>query len=441
MAAVFPFHSLLVAIPLMSHHTFAYGRGEISFDVPDEAVLSVVRTQPFEPIAPSRVPEAVLQAVEHPIGLPALSSLVKPGQTVAFICNDPTRVANSFAFMPVLVDLMNRAGIPDENMKIVFALGTHRPMTQAEVVEAVGEDVARRLRHYNSISTVEGDFVDCGTTSRGTPVRIHKELCNVDHVILTGTIVHHYFSGYGGGRKAVLPGCAAMETVRINHSFMLDDNAALGVTRGNPCYEDQVEGVSLFARGRSLFLFNAVLDARHRFLKMFAGHFVQAHDVACRFVDEVYGAVIPREADIVIASCGGYPKDINVYQMQKTMVNAACAVRKGGVVILLAECIEGSGSSVLEDTFRRLKTPQAIRTALEKDFRIGANKAFAITRPMEKAAFILVTKLDKTLARDMLFAGAVETPEEALKLAESFVGEHPTIILMPEGSLTVPRLP
>ena len=248
---------------------FAYGRGTKTFAVPDEDVLAEVRTADFPVI--ENIPEAVLDAVRHPIGSPALEEIVKPGDTVAFICNDPTRVANSFDFMPVLVNELNRLGVPDANMKIVFALGTHREMTDEEIVAQVGADVAGRLKTYNSVSTRTEDFEYFGTTSRGTPVWINKELCNVDHVILTGTIVHHYFSGYGGGRKAILPGCAAMETVRVNHSFMLDEHAKLGVTDGNPCYEDQMEGVDLqrqigddlvgiHVRGRP----RPALDAVHR---------------------------------------------------------------------------------------------------------------------------------------------------------------------------------
>ena len=342
--------------------------------------------------------------------------------------------------MPVMVNELNRLGVKDEDMKIVFALGTHRAMTHEEMVEGVGAEVAGRLKMFNSLCNNDEDFEYFGTTSRGTPVHIHKELCNVDHVILTGTIVHHYFSGYGGGRKAILPGCAAMETVRVNHSFMLDENAGLGRTVGNPCYEDQMEGVALFAKGRSLFLFNAILNAKHEFLRMFAGDYIAAHKEACKFVDQVYGCVIPKEADLVIASCGGYPKDINVYQMQKTMDNAACAVRKDGVVILLADCEEGSGSAVLEETFRRLKTPERIKAELEANFKIGANKAYAITRPISKARYILVTSLDRQLAKDMLFTAAVDTVEEALEIAKQYVGETPDMILMPEGSLTVPRV-
>ncbi len=420
-------------------YDFAYGHGRMDFSFDDADIIKTVRTNAF-PVM-QNVEEHILEAIRHPIGSPALADIVKPGDTVAFICNDPTRVANSNVFMPVLVNELNRLGIPDANMRIVFALGTHRAMTHEEMVEQVGEDVAKRLPMHNSIATNKDDFEYFGTTSRGTPVWINKLLCDVDHVILTGTIVHHYFSGYGGGRKAILPGCAAMETVRLNHSHMLDPHAGLGITTGNPCYEDQMEGVKLFAKGRSLFLFNAILNAQHEFLKIFAGDWIEAHNEACKFVDEVYGCVIPKEADLVIASCGGYPKDINVYQMQKTMDNAMCAVRQGGVVVLLAECAEGSGSAKLEETFKRLKTPAAIKQELEENFQIGANKAFAITRPLGKARFILVTKLDRELAKMMHFTAAVDTADEAIAMAKQLLGtDHPATILMPEGSLTVPRV-
>jgi nickel-dependent lactate racemase len=173
---------------------------------------------------------------------------------------------------------------------------------------------------------------------------------------------------------------------------------------------------------------------------MFAGDYIAAHHEACKFVDYVYGVEIPQEADVVIVSCGGYPKDINVYQMQKTMDNAALAVRKGGVVILLAECEEGSGSKVLEETCRRLKTADAIEAELKEHFVIGANKAYAVTRLMKKAHYILVTGLDKDLAKAMLFTDAVSDVETALAEAEKFVGKDYKVILMPTGSLTVPIL-
>lgn len=425
----------------MKEYTFHYGRGEKTFSLDEKRVLKEIRMPDAAPL--TDIAAAVLEAVRHPIGAPSLEESVTAGDTVTFICNDPTRVANSFDFMPVLVNELNRLGVPDENMQIVFSLGTHRLMTEEEMREGVGEEVASRLKMYNSDANVPEDFEYFGTTSRFTPVLINRRICHSDHIILTGTIVHHYFSGYGGGRKAVLPGCAAMETVRHNHSFMMDPQAGLGKTTDNPVYEDQMEGVALWAgamekRGAKVFLFNAILDADHRFLKMFAGDYVKAHQEACQFVDDVYGVKIDKQADVVIASCGGYPKDINVYQMQKTMDNAALAVRKGGVVILLAECEEGSGSKVLEETFRRLKTPEAIEAELAGHFVIGANKAYAVSRLMTHAKFILVTALDRTLAKDMLFTAAVDSVEEALNKTETIVGKEYSVILMPTGSLTVP---
>ena len=135
---------------------FAYGRGRKTFELDDELILKEVRTETF-PVM-ENVAEGVLEAIRHPIGLPSIEEIVKPGDTVAFICNDPTRVANSFDFMPVLVDEMNRLGVPDENMKIVFALGTHREMSHEEMVEQVGENVASRLRMFNSVATKSEDF-------------------------------------------------------------------------------------------------------------------------------------------------------------------------------------------------------------------------------------------------------------------------------------------
>jgi len=420
----------------MREYTFHYGHGTKSFSLDESRVIKEVEMPQVAPL--TDIKQAVLDAIYHPIGMAPIDEVIKPGDTVTFICNDPTRVANSFDFMPVLVDEMNKLGVPDANMQIVFSLGTHRLMTHEEMVAGVGAEVAGRLRMFNSDCNVPEDFEYFGTTSRFTPVLINKHICHSDHVFLTGTIVHHYFSGYGGGRKAVLPGCAAMETVRHNHSFMMDPHAGLGQTTGNPVYEDQMEGVALWAKGRSVILFNAILDAEHRFLRMFAGDYVQAHLEACKFVDEVYGVPIPAQADVTIASCGGYPKDINVYQMQKTMDNAVLATRPGGVVILLAECEEGSGSKVLEDTCRELKTADAIEAKLRECFVIGANKAYAITRLTKKAHFILVTSLDRQLAKDMLFDGAVDTVSEALQLAKPYVGNAPSYILMPTGSLTVP---
>jgi nickel-dependent lactate racemase len=416
----------------MKEYSFKYGKGEVKFSLDPALVLDELVINEF-PALPDPA-AAVLEAIRNPIGTPALRDIVKPGQTVAFIVNDPTRIARSYVFLPVMMDELNAAGIPDTNMRIVFALGTHRAMTEEEMVEAVGEAVAKRVKMYNPDCHDESTLQYFGTTSRGTKVGFSKLVTEVDHIICTGGIVHHFFSGFGGGRKAMLPGVAAYETIRHNHSMMFDPNAVIGKLEGNPVYYDQVEGVEMC---RPSFLINVVLDEEKRFLKVYAGDYVKAHLEACKMVDKVYGAEVKQEADLVIASCGGFPKDINVYQLQKTMDNAWCAVREGGVVIILGECCEGSGSAQYEKMMKEHKTPDGIEAALRQNFEIGAHKAYAVTRLMKKAQFILVSCMEPDFSEMLLFTPA-KTIDEALKIAYEKLGPKPTITLMPMGAITVP---
>ncbi len=190
---------------------------------------------------------------------------------------------------------------------------------------------------------------------------------------------------------------------------------------------------------RPSFLMNVVLNENYEFLQVFAGDYITAHLEACKFVESVYSTELEKEADLVIASCGGFPKDINIYQLQKTMDNAWCAVREGGVVIILGECCEGSGSALYEQTMKECRTPDHVAAKLQDNFQIGAHKAYAVTRLMKKARFILVSSLNPELAEALLFTPAKDM-DEALKLASQVVGPCPNIVLMPQGSLTVPLI-
>ena len=409
-----------------------YGKGEMRFSLDPSLVITELRINEYPPLADPTT--AIREAIRNPIGSRPLREIVKPGQTVTFIVNDPTRVARSDLFIPVLLEELNEAGVSDNDMQIIFALGTHRAMTEKEMIETVGENVARRLKMHNVDSKDDKQFVYFGTTSRGTRVAFHSLVAKTDHIICTGSVVHHFFAGFGGGRKALFPGVASYETIRHNHSFMMDPNAIIGKLRGNPVYEDQIEGAEMC---RPSFLLNVVLNEKYELLQVFAGDYITAHLEACKFVESVYSTTLDKRADIVIAGCGGYPKDINIYQLQKTMDNARCAVREGGIVIILGECCEGSGSALYEQTMRDCRTAECVARRLQDSFQIGAHKAYAVTRLMKKARFILVSMLEPDLARMLLFTPARDM-DEALKLAFEMVGPSPTIVLMPQGSLTVP---
>ena len=413
-------------------YVLKYGRDTVRFNLDSAWVAGELCIRDYPPLrSPS---QEIREAIRNPIQSRPLREIVKPGQTVVFLANDSTRVANSHVFMPILLDELNSAGIPDKDMFIFFALGDHRPLDEPEMTSLVGADTARRVRMFNPDCKEPSQFQFLGTTSRGTPVRFHKQVMEADHVICTGSIVYHWFAGFGGGRKALLPGVAAYDTICRNHALMLEPGAEMGKLHGNPVYEDQIEATEML---RPSFLLNVVLNEKKEFLRIFAGDYIQAHLQACEFVEQIYGTEIPEPDDLVIASCGGYPKDINVYQLQKTMDNAWLAVRQGGVVLILGECCEGVGSEEYLKWMKEYKTPERIEKEIRANFLVGAHKAYAVTRLLKKAEFILVSGLDPALARTLLFTPA-KNMDEALALAREKVGPRPRVILMPQGSLTVP---
>jgi len=413
-------------------YVFTYGKGTVRFNLDSALVASELSIQDYPPIENPLV--AIREAIRNPIQSKSLKEIVEPGQKVAFLVNDSTRVANSHVFMPILLDELNSVGIPDKDMFIIFAVGAHRELNEQEMASLVGPDITRRVEMFNSNAKDPAQFQYLGTTSRGNDIYFHKRAVEANHVVCTGSIVYHFFAGFGGGRKALLPGVAAYDTICRNHALMLEPGAGLGKLSGNPVYEDQIEGTEML---RPSFLLNVVLNEKKDFLKIFAGDYIQAHLQGCEFVEQIYGTEIPQPADLVIASCGGYPKDINVYQLQKTMDNAWLAVREGGVVIILGECVEGVGNDQYLEWMMKYKTPEKIEEEIRSHFIVGGHKAYAVTRLMKKAEFILVSGLEPALARTLLFTPA-QNMNEALALARDKVGPHPRVILMPQGSLTVP---
>lgn len=413
-------------------YVFTYGKGTVRFNLDSALVASELSIQDYPPIENPLV--AIREAIRNPIQSKPLKEIVEPGQKVVFLVNDSTRVANSHVFMPILLDELNSVGIPDKDMFIIFAVGAHRELNEQEMASLVGPDITRRVEMFNSNAKDPTQFQYLGTTSRGNEIYFHKRAVEANHVVCTGSIVYHFFAGFGGGRKALLPGVAAYDTICRNHALMLEPGAGLGKLSGNPVYEDQIEGTEML---RPSFLLNVVLNEKKDFLKIFAGDYIQAHLQGCEFVEQIYGTEIPQPADLVIASCGGYPKDINVYQLQKTMDHAWLAVREGGVVIILGECCEGVGSEEYLQWMKEYKTPERIEEKIRSDFVVGGHKAYAVTRLMKKAQFILISGLEPALARTLLFTPA-KNMNEALALAWDKVGPHPRVILMPQGSLTVP---
>jgi len=375
----------------------------------------------------------VERALKNPIGSPRLSEIVHPGEKIAIITSDITRPMPTYKVMPALLDELYAAGIKKEDITLVFALGSHRKHTEEEKKKLAGE------RAYSEIACIDGDASDCvsyGKTSRGTPVDIVRCVAEADRRICLGNIEYHYFAGYSGGAKAIMPGISTRDAIQANHSRMVDENACAGKIEGNPIREDIEEAASLVGVD---FIVNVVLDEHKEIICAVAGDITLAHREGCKFLDRLYEKKIAERADIVIVSQGGAPKDLNLYQTQKALDNAKHAVKKGGVVIVVGSCKEGFGEHVFEEWITTAEKPADLIERIAKEFRLGGHKAAAIAMVQQNADIYLVSEMDDETVRKMsMFPFA--TLQEAFDAALAAQGEDAKVLLMPYGGSTLPRV-
>jgi len=250
-----------------------------------------------------------------------------------------------------------------------------------------------------------------------------------------GNIEYHYFAGYTGGAKALLPGVSSAESIRCNHSWMAHQNAAAGRIAGNPVREDIEEAATFLGPS---FLFNVVLDGSKRIVYATAGDLTQAHRNGCRQVDELYRVSLERATDVVVASAGGTPKDLNLYQAHKALENASRAVRDGGILILAAECTEGLGHSVFAEWMTSGSTPGEILTRIREHFVLGGHKAAAIAKTLRRGVRVyLVSAMAPELVKSMGFV-PFASAQEAVDSAQRELGPATNWAVMPHAGSTVP---
>lgn len=405
------------------------GSGSQPVVLPDKNVMGV--------LTPNSLPAgqtgeaAVRSALAHPIGSPPLREIVRPGETVAIVTSDITRPCPSWVLLPPLLEELEAGGVAREDVTVVFALGSHRPHTEEEKRHLAGEAV------YGSCRCVDSDPLDCvrlGVTSRGTPVDITRAVAEADRKICLGNIEYHYFAGYSGGAKAIMPGVSTRAAIQSNHSMMVRPEARAGHMEGNPVREDIEEAAAICGVD---FILNVVLDAGKQVIYATAGDRIAAHRAGCAFLDRLYQKEIPAQADIVIVSQGGAPKDLNLYQTQKALDNAAHAVRPGGTVILVGSCREGLGEDTFEDWMLRAEKPEDLIEWIGRDFRLGGHKAAAIAMVLRRAEIVLVSDLPEDLVRS-IFLKPCPTVQQALDGALERLGPDASVLVMPYGGSTLP---
>ncbi|MGF3522247.1 MAG: nickel-dependent lactate racemase [Candidatus Bathyarchaeia archaeon] len=349
-----------------------YGKTDVCVRVQARNLLGSIepKEQPACPDARAEVERALKEPI--PVGNKRLSEIALPESKVAIVVNDATRRTPTDVMLPPVLDELNLAGVKDENVTIIFGTGTHRPVTREEAVRIVGESVFSRVKTV-SHNCKAPDLVHVGNTRHGNKVYLNRVFAEADVKVLLGDVDFHYYAGYSGGRKSVLPAVAGEETIKHNHALMLHANARPGILVGNPVNEDMVEAAKL---AKVDFILNVVSNSKGQVVKAFAGDWEQAFAEAVKLVDAMYRVVVDRRADIVVVSCGGSPADINLYQAYKAVDSALEVVKRGGVIVLVAECPEGHGNQVFYDWMLRFGDLKSVEREIKRNFVLGGHKAY-----------------------------------------------------------------
>jgi len=412
-----------------------YGKSHIEWNPPDEIIPVLLQLKDV-PAAKDQAKE-VRRAINNPIGSKKLDNF-KGIKTVAIAIADLTRSVPHKIILPQIIEKLEKIDVNPKDISLIVGTGLHRVSTEDEWEELVGQEVLDKVKIISHNAKDPEMIVNLGITSRGTPVDINKHYVEADLKIVVGMIDPHQFEGYTGGAKGLAIGLGGEKLITANHSMMIDKNACLGKLKGNPAREDLDEIGGIVGID---FIVNVVLNGNKEIFKAFAGHFIKAHREGvkeARKLNEV--SISSREMDIVITSPGGFPKDLNVYQAQKALATAALIVKKGGILILTAECREGVGEEKFINTLtKRVNIKEVIDDFSKREFEIGAHKAYLWCRSLDKAYTIIVSdKIDKVTAEN-LFVEKCNTLDEAFERARQKLGiKFPKVAIMSKASSIVP---
>ena len=408
-----------------------YGRGAITADLPSVKAILRAEQGSTNP-SPAMELGTVLSAMEAPIGSPLLRELAAGKERILLIASDHTRPVPSKIIVPLmLTDILT--GSPEAEIVILIATGSHRETTREELEAKFGPDIVRDFRIEIHRADDADQMADIGELPSGGRLVVNKWALWADLIVSEGFIEPHFFAGFSGGRKSILPGICARQTVHANHcaKFIADPSARTGILDGNPIHRDMVSAVK---QAGLAYIVNVVLDEEKRVVAAFAGDPIEAHAEGCRLVGDRF-RVKAVEGDIVITSNGGYPLDQNIYQAVKGMTAAEACVRQGGVIILCAQCSNGHGGEAFFQWFNGATARQVSEkiAAIPMEQTLTDQwQAQILARVMEKAHVIMVSDPSMADTIRAMGLGYAETPEDALTQAKEKTDGR-EIVVIPDG--------
>ena len=409
-----------------------YGRGMLCAEVADSNLVGV-----FESALPEAAPDEraeVERALDNPVGSPRLEDLARGRRSAVVIASDHTRPVPSRILMPCLLERL-RKGSPGIRITILIATGFHRKTTREELIAKFGEKIVEQETIVVHDSADASMLTRLGTLPSGGELIVNKLAVETELLVAEGFIEPHFFAGFSGGRKSILPGIASRETVLANHcsEFIQSPFARTGNLDGNPIHRDMLYAAE---QAKLAFIVNVVINPEKRIVRAFAGDSVRAHAAGCEFLRTLCEVRVP-ESDIVITSNGGYPLDQNVYQAVKGMTAGEAVCRKGGVILLAASCSDGHGG---ESFYRHLAEAATPGELLEKTATVPRSRTepdqweYQILARIlnEHTVFVVTTDCDHSMLRKMHLRTA-SSLDEALKQAYALVGADARVAVIPDG--------
>ncbi len=412
-----------------------YGKTEVCVRVPARNFLGLIKPNE-QSVVVDPVGE-IERALKEPIGTLTLSEIVDGKNSVAVVVDDFTRSFQSETMLLLLLSELNASGIKDKNISVIFGCGTHRAVRDDEANKLLGEAIIARVKTISHNCRAQ-DLVFVGKTKRhGNRVYLNRVFAEAEVKILLGDVGFHYYAGYGGGRKSVLPAVSGVDTIRDNHALLLNTSAKTGVLTGNPVHEDMTDAARL---ANIDFIVNVVANAQGEVVKAFAGDLEQAFFEATKLVDAMYRVQVDRKADVVVVSPGGFPADINLYQSYPAVDNVLSIAKRGGVVILVAECSEGHGDQTFYDWMVKFGELKPVAREIKRNFVLGGHKAYYLLKALQNHKIILLSSMPEYYASNIFKLKAARAVNDALNEAFTLVGRNAKVWVLPYGNQTLPEV-
>ena len=421
---------------MKKNYQFRYGNTTVTLPIEENQVIGVIEGN--ETPVLDDIEGELYKVLDNPIESAPLSEVASKASSIAIIVSDMTRFwMRQDIIVPLLVRyLVEKCGRKYEDLEIIIATGTHVGGSEEELRTLVTSDIYDKVKTINHDCRAD-DLVYLGTTSYGTPVKVNKDAADADLVICLGAATYHVMAGFGGGRKSILPGISSLETIKHNHAYSLAPDKFItnpeignGVLDGNPLNEDMLEAAAMM---KNLFMVTLVTDTEFRLSSIFAGHWRKSWEAACEEVRRIYRVPVKEKADVVITSCGGFPKDESLYQGTKAVDNVISALKDGGTLVLLLEGRNGGGSPDYFDWIKPLVNG-TFEKELRENFTVGGYIFFLNCEQAARFNILMYSSIPAETVAPM----GIKSYDNLDKLMEDAHLEGKSIYVIPTGSTVLP---